>query len=352
LARILVHYRPAQERNMTSHIEWLRDELPGLQRAGVLDATAAERLRAHYEAASPAARRNWAALVISVIGALLLGGGVILLIAHNWEALPKAVRLAVAVGPLLVAQALAWPALGAKARTRPGYAEAVGGIWALVLGAAIAIVSQIYHLGGDTETFLLVWALGVLPIVYLLDSTLAAWVALAPDHGLGGRGDGDGPRRGVLGVAVAAGARGCGGPGGGWGTSMRAAWAIWGLAASLLVGLGCSLERSLPGLWIVAYSGLLATLIGCDTRRAPGGDASWARRPLAVVGGLGLIVLAMIFTFDWPWREIGWHHYRWERAEGIWPFLDAALAVGWAAAGLLFALRLRPARRRGCARPT
>ena len=322
---------------MTSHIDWLRDELPGLQRAGVLDATAAERLRTHYEAASPAARRNWAALVISVIGALLLGGGVILLIAHNWEALPKAVRLAVAVGPLLVAQVLAWPALGAKARTRPGYAEAVGGIWALVLGAAIAIVSQIYHLGGDTETFLLVWAMGVLPIVYLLDSTLAAWVALGLITGWAGVATESGRAVGywlwLLPLAPWLGQA--------WrrvGTSMRAAWAIWGLAASLLVGLGCSLDRSLPGLWIVAYSGLLATLIGCDTRRDPAA-VSWARRPLAVAGGLGLIVLAMLFTFAWPWREIGWYHYRWERAEGIWPWLDAAIAVGWAAAGLAFALK-------------
>lgn len=322
---------------MTSHIDWLREELPALERAGVLDATAAARLRAHYHAASPATRRNWAALVISVIGALLLGGGVILLIAHNWEALPKAVRLAVAVGPLLVAQALAWPALGARARTRPAYAEALGGIWALVLGAAIAIVSQIYHLGGDTETFLQVWAAGVLPIVYLLDSTLAAGVALALITGWAG-------------VATEAG-RAVGYwlwllPLGPWlwrawrrvGESMRAAWALWALALSLLVGLGFSLDRSLPGLWIVAYSGLLATLIGCDTCRDPAAG-SWARRPLAAAGGLGLVVLALLFTFEWPWREIGWHHYRWERAEGVWPWVDGAVVVGWAAAGLVFALR-------------
>ena len=321
---------------MATHIEWLMDELPGLERAGVLDADAAGRVRTHY-AAVPGGRGHRAALVLSLLGALLLGGGLILLIAHNWEALPRAARLATALLPLLAAQALAWPAIAGRMRGRDSYVEAVGGFWALATGAAIALVGQIYHIPGETEAFLAAWGLGVLPIVYLLDSSFAGLIALGIAAGWAGYMAEEGRQAALFWVGLLpllpwlrAKARQVA-------TSMRAAWALWGAALAVIVGLGCSLDRGLPGLWIVAYSGLFAAAIGLDTLRAPGVE-SWARRPFAAAGGLGMIVLALLFTYAWPWREIGWQHYRYDRST-LGAVVDALVTLAWCGAGLFFAVR-------------
>ena len=66
-------------------IRWLYDELPRLVAQGVLTPDTETRLRAHYgplEAPRPA---RLAVIVFGVLGALLIGAGVILVLAHNWE---------------------------------------------------------------------------------------------------------------------------------------------------------------------------------------------------------------------------------------------------------------------------
>ena len=45
-----------------------------------------------------------------ILGAVLIGGGIILLLAHNWEQLGRPARVAVAFAPLVLSQALALPA--------------------------------------------------------------------------------------------------------------------------------------------------------------------------------------------------------------------------------------------------
>ncbi|MEJ2189814.1 MAG: hypothetical protein P8Y93_10470 [Acidobacteriota bacterium] len=61
----------------------LLSELPRLEAVGVIDATTAERIREHY-ASHPAFSSSRLAMAISaVLGTLLIGAGVILLLAHN-----------------------------------------------------------------------------------------------------------------------------------------------------------------------------------------------------------------------------------------------------------------------------
>jgi hypothetical protein len=41
-------------------------------------------------------------------------------------------------------------------------------------------------------------------------------------------------------------------------------------------------------------------------------EGFWAR-PLRHFGAAGVLVLTFLFTFEWPWKEIGWHYWYWER---------------------------------------
>src|SRR5919112_153704 len=90
-----------------SGIRWLRAELPDLVARGVLTAEAADSLRQHYSETDPGAPRRIGFLLSAILGSLLVGAGIILLVAHNWDFLSRPVRCAIAFAPLAVSQALA-----------------------------------------------------------------------------------------------------------------------------------------------------------------------------------------------------------------------------------------------------
>ncbi len=73
-------------------IRWLLAELPGLVSDGVLDEESADRLRKRYPEPSSLSGSRLAVIVCAVFGALLIGSGVILLLAHNWEHLGRPAR--------------------------------------------------------------------------------------------------------------------------------------------------------------------------------------------------------------------------------------------------------------------
>src|SRR5207342_2881957 len=96
--------RPAMDRR---HIEWINRELPDLVADGVLSPEAAARLRDHYGAASTTPRRPWALVAFGILGAVLIGAGIILLLAHNWDSFSRELRTVLAFMPLVITQALA-----------------------------------------------------------------------------------------------------------------------------------------------------------------------------------------------------------------------------------------------------
>jgi hypothetical protein len=117
----------------------------------------------------------------------------------------------------------------------------------------------------------------------------------------------------------------------------RNAFLAWVCALALCVGLGVSLERVLPGLWIVAYAALLGafSLLGRESLTGPSGGA------FRVVGGVGTVVLALLLTFEFPWDDIGFNHYRHGNARYLeWAgYGDFALALGLLAAAAALAVR-------------
>jgi hypothetical protein len=152
------------------HQRWLESELPRLVDAGVIDAVTAGRVRAYYE--EEAAERATVPL-FAVLGAALVGLGIILLLAHNWEALSRPERAALSLGLLLFAQAIAGYVLW---RRRGSVAWSEGSALFLVLasGATVALLGQTYQVPGDLRGFLSQWLLLALPVPYLFMARGAA----------------------------------------------------------------------------------------------------------------------------------------------------------------------------------
>ena len=291
-----------------SYIRWLYQELPELVRSGTLAPEAAEKLKTHYGPPPAGAGRRVALTVCGILGATLIGGGIILLFAHNWSALSRSTRTVLALAPLLATHILTLWAL-ATGRTSRVWRESTGMLVTLMLAAAIALVGQTYHIPGNLANFLLVWMLLTLPLIYLLEATvpaliylpgITAWAGLAqveyghavwflpllalvlPHLALVLRRDPYGSRATFLG---------------------------WMLVICLFVATGESLEKILPGLWIIVY-GALATGFYLAGRRWMAAAPSTWRNPFASAGALGIVVIALLLTYDEFWNNVGWRHWR------------------------------------------
>ena len=317
----------------SKQIRWLLGELPTLLEGGVIDGATAERLRRHYEAAAGKSR-NWALTVFGILGGTLVGLGLILLLAHNWADLSRAARTALAFAPLVAAQLLAiWILRAGQDAT--AWREGLGLFWTLAVGAAIALVAQTYHIPGDAGRFALTWMLLALPIVYLLNATGPALVYLAGLTFWAGDVQSNGgqalpfwPLAALILPHVVSAARG--NP-----YAARPALLFWGLAVALCVAVGVTLEKILPGLWIVVYGALFAVLYLAGEFWFGEAPSAW-QKPFKTFGAVGAVVLAFLLTYEWPWQEIGWHHWRHGAAyHGFAATLDYLLAALLPAAAIV-----------------
>jgi hypothetical protein len=154
-----------------SGIRWLLAELPELTARGVLSAESAEALRQHYATAIPTEPRRVGFVLSAILGSLLIGAGVILLVAHNWDFLSRPIRCAIAFAPLVLSQALGIFVLLRRNASVP-WRESAAILNVAAIGTAIALVSQTYQIQGDFPRFILVWMLLALPIVYLFETSV------------------------------------------------------------------------------------------------------------------------------------------------------------------------------------
>ncbi|WP_028747418.1 DUF2157 domain-containing protein [Rhizobium mesoamericanum] len=110
--------------------------------------------------------------VLMILAAILLGASILLVVASNWEAIPRLVRLAVIF-------AVIWTVhLGAAVMLRRDAIATAGGllvIGTLSFGGAISLVGQMYQLSGDELTVMYLWfAIAVVSAVLFRSGVVAA----------------------------------------------------------------------------------------------------------------------------------------------------------------------------------
>ncbi len=150
------------------------DELTG---AEVITVETAERIRNHYKLKGQNSG-NKLFIVFGILGAILIGLGLILIIAHNWDDLSKNTKVVFAYLPLIIGQVFCGYTLLKKADSS-AWREASSAFLFFAVGSSIALISQVYNISGDLPSFLLTWMLLCLPIVYLLRSSIASLLYIA-----------------------------------------------------------------------------------------------------------------------------------------------------------------------------
>src|SRR5205814_2457044 len=154
-----------------SGIRWLLAELPELVTSGVLTQETADALRQHYSSQPSGEPRRIGFILSAILGSLLVGAGIILLVAHNWDFLSRPIRCAIAFTPLILTQALAIFVL-LRRNESASWRECGAMLNVAAIGTAIALVGQTYQIQADFPRFILVWMLLALPIVSLFRTSV------------------------------------------------------------------------------------------------------------------------------------------------------------------------------------
>jgi len=105
----------------------------------------------------------------SLLACVFFGLGLIYLVGYNWDGLTRLARSLIAISIVVFSSLLNLLALK---RGNANFKEGAGILWALSFGAAFAIISQSFHLSGDTDKFIF-WLLVLCsPVLFISNSKI------------------------------------------------------------------------------------------------------------------------------------------------------------------------------------
>lgn len=281
-------------------IRWLRAQLPELVAGGVITADNAAAIDRHY-AATESRSTNFGFVILAGIGSTLVGAGIILLIAHNWDELSRPVRCVLAFLPLVCALALGFFVLLRRNDSAP-WREAAAIFDVAAVGTAISLVSQTYQIQGSFAEFMRIWLLLSIPIVYLFRTNFGAlayiigttiwvinksfWSSVQPGEAFFWL---------LLFLVVpyyAMVAR-----------RSKTSWAFRILSLALVAagafGLGSTVEFARTDAGAVAFAGFFALVYLVGMMWQEKGESLNA---LVLLGGLGIAATAIVLSFEDMWR--------------------------------------------------
>jgi uncharacterized membrane protein len=136
--------------------------------ARVIDANTSQRLlRIADEQEQSSGILNLAA-VLGWLGGGVMGLGMILLIAVNWETIPDALKI---VGFLAVFGGVHGAGLWLRARTNlTWFGEALNFTGAILFLSGIGLISQIFHIEGRAPNTIIIWLIAIVPLAWALRS--------------------------------------------------------------------------------------------------------------------------------------------------------------------------------------
>ena len=268
----------------------------------------------------PALTTEQIPVVLSVMASILIAAGVISLIAYNWNAIPRFAKAVAAFVMLLAVQGLGCLVFFKKNLIcKKHWREGSAVLWSLLFGGAVAFISQICRLPGNTSGFFFVWSISSILIMYAMNSTGVFFFALAQS------------------VAYALSYNSAGGGAFGFYLLFAAIFPFarqkkYGMRLMLCVAaamLAVVLEKGIPGLWIVCS---VSFTVLCLEYAIAHGDRFIERLSFA-----GLCILLLLLTINGFWEGIGWKYLRsdYNRMGSI---MDCILALGLTIAALAYPL--------------
>lgn len=160
---------PANEKDFSFHRK-LKQEIELWLKESIITPEQKDKILARYKLLKEADEKAGPGkliTVISVMGSILVGVGVILFIASNWAEIPRWGKLSIIFTSMLLSYSLGFY-LRREKENYPKIGAALILLGSLIFGAGIFLIAQIYHITVHYPNGPLMWGLGVLPLAYLL----------------------------------------------------------------------------------------------------------------------------------------------------------------------------------------
>lgn len=159
---------------MNKQIRWLLTEIERWEADGLVSTEQARRLRERYKASADGT--SWGTVVFASAGAVVVGLGVILMLAYNWDEIPKFGKLTLVFASVATAHFF-----GLRWEQRSDWWRQLGAAMNLLgtmcFGAGIWLIAQIYHIDEHYPNGFLFWGLGALAMAWALESVLQGLLA-------------------------------------------------------------------------------------------------------------------------------------------------------------------------------
>jgi len=157
----------------------LRKEAQKWQAEGLIDDSIFNQLAQRYEfEALETSSKNRFITILLGLGGVLLGLGVITLVAANWQAWSPSIRVVILVSVFLAINLMGFWGWRSRDPKWQRLGKALLLLGSLMLGANIALMSQMFHQSGDVYELYWVWGTGVLAMAYGLSFSWLAIIAI------------------------------------------------------------------------------------------------------------------------------------------------------------------------------
>lgn len=277
--------------------------LPELEEQGVISVEVSDKIRDYYlKKKTDSPNRLFA--IFGIFGALLVGLGLILIVAHNWDSLSKEVQLFWAFIPVLIGQGVSIYSI-LKQNRSTAWKESSATFLFFAIAGSLSLISQIYNLPGTLEDFVFTWMLLVIPVMYIMPSSMAALLYLI----------------GITFLGMS------------WGFDRQLAWPYWPMLAALIPhylfqqGKVNSRNFKMFNHYLIPISVMLASWAAIDALQfdAPAlgalafvlvlgilqaiGQSKWlhdeskGRNGYFILSTLGITVTLLVFSFKFIWIE-------------------------------------------------
>ncbi|MDQ1276061.1 MAG: hypothetical protein QG610_1636 [Euryarchaeota archaeon] len=132
---------------------------------GTINNAQAEKMRRDLTEYKMEHRSKRQVTAFSTIGAILIGIGAILFVASNWEKIGNSVKVLLLVGSTIGIHYAGYR-FKCENQKYPRLGSALILLSALFFGASLFLIAQIYNINANNSTLVLLWIIGVFPLIY------------------------------------------------------------------------------------------------------------------------------------------------------------------------------------------
>lgn len=169
----------------------LKEEMAEWQRDGIINSTQAEAIMKREGIDEKTSRPGHLISALSTLAVILIGVGIILFFASNWDRMPDIVKIVLLLAATFSSY-FAGYVMRFEKQNYPRAGHALIFLGSILVGASIFLIGQIFNISVDASWLFLLWFIAISPMGYFFDSrptigltilTFTYWLAISVNTG-------------------------------------------------------------------------------------------------------------------------------------------------------------------------